>query len=58
MIFPATAYAFIREVLWVLEGCLTLVDEEVVHKLEAGDPVGFRSATECVYRNDQNAYMP
>jgi mannose-6-phosphate isomerase-like protein (cupin superfamily) len=52
--FPASAYAFIREVLWVLEGSLTFVEGEVMHTLTAGDCLEVGPATECVYRNDQS----
>jgi transcriptional regulator with XRE-family HTH domain len=52
--FPASAYAFIRELVWVLEGCLTFIEGEVVHTLGAGDFLELGPAAECTYRNDQS----
>lgn len=57
--YPAGAYAFIAQLVWVLSGQLTLIDGPAVHVLSAGDtfelgeprPREFRneSAGECHY---------
>jgi transcriptional regulator with XRE-family HTH domain len=52
--FPATAYVFIRQLVWVLDGCLTFIEGEVVHALRAGDCLELGSAADCTYRNDHS----
>ena len=52
--FPAASYTFIRQVIWVLEGCLTFVEEEVAHRMEAGDCLEVARAADCTFRNDQS----
>jgi uncharacterized cupin superfamily protein len=57
--YPAGAYAFIAQLVWVLSGRLTLADGPAVHVLAAGDtfvlgeprPREFRNETdqECRY---------
>lgn len=57
--YPAAAYAFIAQLVWVLDGELTLTDDETRHTLGPGDtfhlgdphPREFRNATttECRY---------
>lgn len=37
--YPAAAFAFVRQVVWVLEGRLTFHDGDTVHELDAGDTV-------------------
>jgi transcriptional regulator with XRE-family HTH domain len=31
--FPAASNSYFREIIWLLEGCLTFVEEQVVHEL-------------------------
>jgi transcriptional regulator with XRE-family HTH domain len=52
--FPAASYTFIREVIWVLEGCLTFVEAEVAHRMEPGDCLEVGRAADCTFRNDQS----
>jgi len=51
--FPAAAYAFIRQLIWVLDGCLTFIEGEVVHTLGAGDCLELGPAANCTFRNEQ-----
>jgi transcriptional regulator with XRE-family HTH domain len=37
--YPAAAFAFVRQVVWVLEGRLTFHDGDTVHELDAGDTI-------------------
>lgn len=57
--YPAASFAFVRQVVWVLEGRLTFHDGDTVHELDAGDTVELgepaprtfanTGATECRY---------
>jgi transcriptional regulator with XRE-family HTH domain len=49
--FPASAYARIRQVVWVLEGRLEFVEGAVIHRLEIGDCLELGTPTSCVFRN-------
>jgi transcriptional regulator with XRE-family HTH domain len=53
--FPAAAYAFIAQVVWVLEGELTLVDGEVRHVLHDGDTFHLGAPLRREFRNDSTA---
>lgn len=49
--FPASAYAFIRQYIWVLAGTLEFVEGAQVHKLDSGDCLELGPPTDCVFRN-------
>lgn len=49
--YPAAAFAFIRQVVWVLDGCLTFHDGDTVHELEPGDTIELGDPTERVFAN-------
>lgn len=53
--FPAAAFAFIRQLVWILEGCLIFVEDEVVHSLKPGDCLEVARAADCTFRNDHSA---
>jgi transcriptional regulator with XRE-family HTH domain len=53
--FPAAAYSFMRELIWVLEGRLTFVEQDVVYNLDAGDCLEVARAADCTFRNDANS---
>jgi transcriptional regulator with XRE-family HTH domain len=48
--FPAAAYAFIRQLVWVISGRLTFVEGEQVHELGPGDCLELGPPTECTFR--------
>lgn len=50
--FPAAAFAFIRQVVYVVEGRLTFVEDEAVHDLEPGDSLEVAHAADYTFRND------
>ena len=50
--FPAVSRSFTRETVWVLDGCLTFLEEEVVYRLEAGDCLETARATASTFRNE------
>lgn len=49
--FPASSYAFIRQILWVLDGALTFVEGDAVHELSAGDCLALGPPADCLFRN-------
>lgn len=48
---PAAAYAFQRQLIWVLDGVLTFVEGAAAHLLEAGDCLELGPPVDCVFRN-------
>lgn len=49
---PASAYAFIRQLIWVLEGDLTFIEGHVRHELHQGDCLHLGAAADCIFRNE------
>lgn len=49
--YPAAAFAFIRQVVWVLDGCLTFHDGDAVHELGEGDTLELGQPAERVFAN-------
>ena len=49
---PASAFAFIRQLIWVLEGELVFVEGSVRHALGAGDCLRLGPPADCVFRNE------
>jgi transcriptional regulator with XRE-family HTH domain len=49
--FPASAYGFIRQLVWVLDGRLTFVEGETTHELDAGDCLALGTPSDCTFRN-------
>jgi transcriptional regulator with XRE-family HTH domain len=49
--YPAAAFAFIRQVVWVLEGRLTFHEGEAVHELGVGDTIELGEPAPCVFAN-------
>ena len=50
--YPAGAYAFIAQLVWVLSGALTLTDGPAVHALAAGDTFELGEPRPREFRND------
>lgn len=48
---PASSYAFIRQVIWVLDGVLTFTEGETVHELSTGDCLALGPPVDCTFRN-------
>ena len=48
---PAPAYAFIRQLIWVLDGELTFVEGAITHQLRQGDCLHLGPPADCVFRN-------
>jgi len=49
--YPADAYAYIHQQIWIIDGTLTLVEGEVAHRLEAGDCLQLGAPTACTFAN-------
>jgi len=48
--YPAASYAFIRQLVWVLDGRLEFVEGEIVHALAAGDCLELGPPADCTFR--------
>lgn len=53
--YPAAAYAFIRQTIWVLAGRLTFTEGDTVHELAAGDTLELGAPTACEFANTTTA---
>ncbi|MDQ1012831.1 transcriptional regulator with XRE-family HTH domain [Streptomyces sp. V4I23] len=53
--YPAAAFAFVRQVVWVLDGRLTFHEGDTVHELEAGDTIELGDPAPCVFANTSGA---
>jgi transcriptional regulator with XRE-family HTH domain len=49
--FPASAYAFLRQLIWVIQGRLTFTEGPVVHEMNAGDCLALGPPSDCTFRN-------
>ncbi|MGY0022228.1 helix-turn-helix domain-containing protein [Streptomyces sp. cg35] len=49
--YPAAAFAFHRQIIWVIDGRLTFHEGETVHELAAGDTVELGRPAPCVFVN-------
>ncbi|MGN5381911.1 helix-turn-helix domain-containing protein [Streptomyces lasalocidi] len=53
--YPAAAFAFVRQVVWVLDGRLTFHDGATVHELNAGDTIELGEPAERVFANTSDS---
>jgi len=49
--FPASAYAFVRQIIWVLEGRLSFTEGDVVHDLGTDDSLELGPPSPCTFGN-------
>src|SRR5260221_1042898 len=54
VMFPASAYAFVRHVIWVLAGRLTFIEGEITHALESGDCLELGPPADWAFRNSSH----
>lgn len=52
VVLPASSYAHIRQVVWVLRGDLVIVEGGERHRLSAGDCLGFGPPSEVTLSNE------
>ena len=52
---PASSYAHIRQLVWVLSGSLVITEGGARHALAAGDCLGFGPPAETTFANETNA---
>ena len=52
---PAAAYAFARQLIWVLDGALTFIEGETRHDMAQGDCLELGPPADCIFRNDSAA---
>jgi transcriptional regulator with XRE-family HTH domain len=53
--YPAAAFVFLRQVVWVLEGHLTFHDGDTVHELHAGDTIELGGPAPRTFANTGDA---
>jgi transcriptional regulator with XRE-family HTH domain len=51
---PASAYAFQRQLIWVLQGSLVFVEGATRHVLDEGDCLELGAPADCVFKNDSD----
>jgi transcriptional regulator with XRE-family HTH domain len=49
--FPASAYAFIRQLVWVISGVLEFSEGSQTHRLSAGDCLELGDPADCEFHN-------
>ena len=52
---PASSYALLRQVLWVLEGAVTIVQGDCPTALQIGDRLEFGPPADVVFKNESDA---
>jgi len=52
---PASAYTFLRQLIWVLEGDLVFVEGDTRNVLGAGDCLELGPPTDCEFRNESGS---
>lgn len=51
---PASAYAFQRQLIWVLRGALVFVEGATRHELDEGDCLELGAPADCIFKNDSD----
>ena len=49
---PASAYAFLRQLIWVLSGSLVFMEGPIRHQMEEGDCLELGPPSDCIFRNE------
>ncbi len=52
---PASAYAFLRQLIWVIEGELVFAEGDVQHRMSQGDCLELGPPADCAFINDSAA---
>lgn len=51
---PASAYLFLRQLIWVLSGTLVFSEGETTHTLQQGDCLELGAPNDCVFANESD----
>ncbi|WP_054694596.1 helix-turn-helix domain-containing protein [Desulfosarcina cetonica] len=51
---PASAYAFIQQLIWVLSGSLVFIEAAVRHEIEEGDCLELGAPVDCIFKNESS----
>ena len=51
---PASAYAFLRQLIWVLDGSLIFFEGPVRHAMEEGDCLELGPPADCMFKNESS----
>jgi transcriptional regulator with XRE-family HTH domain len=51
---PASAYAFLRQLVWVLDGELVFFEGHARHEIKEGDCLELGPPTDCVFKNESD----
>ncbi|WP_091918843.1 XRE family transcriptional regulator [Mesorhizobium sp. YR577] len=51
---PASAYAFLRQLIWVLDGELVFVEGHIRHEMTEGDCLELGPPTDCIFKNESD----
>jgi len=49
---PAAAYAFLRQLIWVLSGSLVFLEGSTRHEMEEGDCLELGPPSDCIFKNE------
>lgn len=49
--YPAASYAFLRQMIWMLDGTLTFREGDTTHVLEPGDCLALGAPVDCTFAN-------
>lgn len=49
---PASAYVFLRQLIWVLSGSLVFVEGSIRHDMKEGDCLELGPPSDCVFKNE------
>lgn len=53
--YPASSFAFIRQLIWVRDGQLTFHEGKTKHALSPGDCLRLGPPTDCIFSNETDA---
>ncbi|MDR3436608.1 XRE family transcriptional regulator [Telmatospirillum sp.] len=51
---PAAAYAFLRQLIWVLDGELVFIEGQARHEMQEGDCLELGPPMDCIFKNESH----
>jgi uncharacterized cupin superfamily protein len=52
---PASAYVFLHQLIWILDGSLVFIEGPTRHEMEEGDCLELGPPSHCVFKNESKA---